>query len=356
MSKISKIIIFIAALAISSAFLFFIFQAKPLIAPVINMQKENLKQLAPTVFLSKWQPPKSVSLIAVGDVMLSRNVAAKMKANGADYPFLNVKDFLKTGDIVFGNLETPITPGPMVNTPSMTFRADINSAPALKDAGFTILSLANNHTPNFGERGLLDTFKYLTDNGIQFVGAGNNTETANAPVYIAEEGMTFAFLAYNNEDVVPAYYEAGPKRPGTALMNVEKMKTAVKAAKENADFVIVSMHSGTEYANLPDEVQISFARAAIDAGAELVIGHHPHVIQSMEKYHDKYIFYSLGNFIFDQMFSMATREGLALKIDFNKDGVTNVKYYPALIYDYSQPKFLDEPAASAVLKKLNYSF
>src|SRR3990167_10074072 len=118
------------------------------------------------------------------------------------------------------------------------------------------------------------------------------------------------------------------------------MREAVKEAKQKTDFVIVSMHAGIEYVNKPNTSQTNFAREAIDAGADLIIGHHPHVVQIMEKYKGKYIFYSLGNFVFDQMWSMATREGLMIKAYFTKSGVEKVLLYPVLIENYSQPRLL----------------
>lgn len=289
-------------------------------------------------------PPTEVSLIAVGDIMLSRNVAAKMRRYGQDYPFLKVADYLKTGDLVFGNFELPITPGRLIKSGEMIFRAEPGVEEVLKKFGFSILSLANNHTPNFGAKGLKDTFAYLKKAGINYVGAGENLAEAEAPVFIEKNGITFAFLAYNDADVVPKSYFATNKTPGTAFMDKARMTEAVKKAKERADFVIVSMHSGVEYVHEPNKSQKEFARAAIDAGAEMVIGHHPHVIQRAEKYKGKYIFYSLGNFVFDQMWSEPTKRGLMLKIMFAQGGVKNVEFMPVLIQDYAQPRIMEEGA------------
>src|SRR3990172_7298881 len=189
------------------------------------------------------EDPPAVSLIAVGDIMLSRGVAGRIRRNNdPNYPFLKVKDFLKTGDIVFGNLECPITDGRKILSKEMTFRADSSSADALKQAGFTILSLANNHSPNFGKRGLVDTFSYLNEEGIKYAGAGITETEANSPAYINVNGISFAFLAYNDPDVVPASYEATEKRAGTAFIRGGKMIEAVKKAATLAKFVIVSMH------------------------------------------------------------------------------------------------------------------
>jgi poly-gamma-glutamate synthesis protein (capsule biosynthesis protein) len=351
----------VALAAIFGAVHFAFFFSRPEKISYDQNYQNNLNQLK-NVQLSdsetesevKKEPPKleEVSLMAVGDVMLSRNVAKKMKAHGNDYPFLETAEYLKTGDIVFGNLETPITSGREIQTGEMIFRADPGVEKALAEANFSILSLANNHTPNFGEKGLKDTFKYLNQAGIKFAGAGENVEEANSPVYLEQRGLKFAFLAYNSPDVVPKSYFAGENHAGTAPMDIEKMTEAVKKAKENSDFVIVSMHAGNEYVQKPNQFQINFAHAAIDAGAELVIGHHPHVLETVEKYNGKYIFYSLGNFVFDQMWSEATREGVIVKITFNKNGVIKTEFVPTLIEDYCQPKILEGKDAEKILEFL----
>jgi poly-gamma-glutamate synthesis protein (capsule biosynthesis protein) len=296
-------------------------------------------------------PPREATLIAVGDLMLSRTVAKRMNEKGADYPFLETRAFLESADITFGNLETPITPGEPVQPFEMSFRADPSAAPALKKAGFDILSLANNHTPNFGVRGLGDTFRLLGEEGILYVGAGNNATEAAQTVFMNANGILFAFLAYNDDDVVPREYEAGDG-PGTAFMRTERMQEAVAGAVAYADIVIVSMHSGTEYEPTPNASQVAFARAAIDAGATIVIGHHPHVVQTVEYYKGKPIFYSLGNFVFDQMFSRETREGLALKAVFTKKGLKDITYHPVLIEDYAQPRLLEGAEKDAVIARL----
>ncbi len=299
---------------------------------------------------------ESVSLIAVGDISFSRSVERVIKSqnNNYDYPFLKVADFLKTGDIVFGNLETPITPGREIQSGEMLFRSNPQVAEALKKAGFTIVSLANNHTPNFGEKGLLDTFNYLENASIKYVGAGRNEEEAYRPVFLKIKGLNFAFLAYNDTDVVPSFYEAEKNHPGTAFMRLEKMTQVVKEAKTKADFVIVSIHSGNEYVNQPNNSQISFAHAAVDSGADLVIGHHPHVVQKMEQYQGKYIFYSLGNFVFDQMWSRPTRQGLMVKLDFSRQKLENISFFPVIIENFCQPRFAEEKEKEEILERLNF--
>jgi len=295
----------------------------------------------------------SVTLIAVGDIMLSRNVGAKIvKHKDVNYPFLKVRDVLKKADAVFANLETPITAGAPVLTGSFSFRSDPGVEKGMKNAGISVVSLANNHTMNKGATGLRDTIKYLDKAKIAHVGAGATLADATKPATLTLKGVKFAFLAYNDSDVVPASYGATVKRAGNALMDIPTMKDAVKAAKKKADVVIVSMHSGIEYTPTPNKRQTAFAHAAIDAGAELVIGHHPHVVQTVEKYKGKWIMYSLGNFVFDQMWSQDTRRGMIAKIRFTGSKVTGIEYSPVLIEDYSQPRILTGKDADAVIARL----
>jgi len=302
------------------------------------------------------QASEEVSLVAVGDISFSRGVERMVKKQkDLNYPFLKIRDYLKSADLVFGNLETPITEGPEIPDFEMVFRSNPGTEQTLKQAGFSVLSLANNHTPNFGEQGLKDTFNYLAEVGIKFVGAGNNEQEANQPVYIETKGIKFAFLAYNDTYVVPASYEAANSHAGTAFMRTEKMAEAVKEAKQKTDFVIISMHAGIEYTDKPNDSQVNFAHAAIDAGADLVIGHHPHVVQTMEKYKGKYIFYSLGNFVFDQPQSQETKEGLAIKVYFAKDGINKISLLPVVMENLVQPRMTNQSEAEKILQRLKFS-
>jgi len=293
----------------------------------------------------------------VGDIMTSRVVGQKMTANGFDYPFLKTSDLFADQDIVFANFETPIVEGPVVETGTMVFRSDAEVAPALKKAGFDVLSLANNHTMNKGSAGLLATFEHLKEAGLLWVGAGENEQSARQPLIVERQGLKIAFLAYTDTDVVPATYSATAEKPGNAFMNVETLPEDLATAEDQADFVIVSMHSGTEYVVEPNSRQKEFAHTAIDNGADMVIAHHPHVVQRAEIYNEKLIFYSLGNFVFDQMWSQDTREGLAIFLTLSKTGTEkNIKVnnlVPLEIHDYAQPLVIkDEAQKESILSRL----
>ncbi len=292
------------------------------------------------------QPVPTVTLIAVGDIMLSRAVARQIKAhNDINYPFLNVRDYLGQADIVFGNLECPITRGPIIEHGTF-FRADPGVEQGLKWAGFNVVSLANNHVPNFGATGVLDTLDYLDRARIAHPGAGKDAAQAAQPVFLEKNGIRLAFLAYNDSDVVPRSYRAAPHHPGTNIMDASELPAAIHSARAAADLVIVSMHSGTEYSS-PNPRQISFAHAAIDAGADLIVGHHPHVVQYFERYQGKYIFYSLGNFVFDQTWSQATTRGIMLRAVLSKRGLVAFAQVPTRIEHASQPRIIDDQPTAA---------
>lgn len=300
----------------------------------------------------KQEQEKTVSLAAVGDIMLSRYVNAQMEKYGDDYPFLKTRDYLLSSDIVFGNLETSITTG-TIPLSTMLFRARPGVEKELKNSNFTVLSLANNHVPNYGSLAVMDTIDYLNVANIKPVGAGSNEINAYFPVFVERQGIIFAFFAYNDNDVVPESYKATANNPGTAFMDIEKMKQSVAIADKIADHVIVSMHSGNEYEEIASSRQREFAHAAIEAGADLVIGHHAHVVQQAEVYKGKYIFYSLGNFIFDQEWSKDTKQGLITKFFFNKKELRNIELRPIIISDYCQPDFADGQTGADILKRLD---
>lgn len=349
------IIIFLSVLVASLVGSYYLRSSKN--QEISNSQTQGEKEFLDFLSQKKKLPQKSeeVSLVAVGDISYSRGVERIIKKEkDVNYPFLKIQDYLKNADLVFGNLETPITQGAEIPDFEMIFRSNPGTEQALKQAGFSVLSLANNHIPNFGEKGLKDTFNYLDNAGIKYVGAGNNEQEANQPIYIEKNGIKFAFLAYNDTDVVPAFYEASNNRAGTAFMRIDKMTEAVKEVKQKSDFVIVSMHSGTEYTDKPNDSQINFAHAAIDAGANLVIGHHPHVVQTLEKYKGKFIFYSLGNFVFDQPQKQETKEGLAIKVYFEKDEINKIYLLPVVMENLAQPRTADTGEAEKILKRLNF--
>ncbi|MBW6441203.1 CapA family protein, partial [Patescibacteria group bacterium] len=296
---------------------------------------------------------KEIKMMAVGDIMLSRTVESKMIAKKDwKYPFLKTAEMTKEADIVFGNLETSIIAGRRIQDNEMVFRTDPKAVAGLNYAGFNILSIANNHILNFGKAGLESTVKILDENNISHVGAGVGKEEIYKSVEKDVRGTKFVFLAftYNSDQrkmTSGDFY-------GVANMEMDKMKELVAQASIDADIVIVSMHAGIEYQTFASNFQKNFAKNAIDAGADLVIGHHPHVVQNVEKYNDGYIIYSLGNFAFDQMWSNETRLGAVAEITFQEKKIKNIEFIPVKIFDYSQPVVLEGDEKEKILKRLKY--
>ncbi len=279
-------------------------QNKNLIETPAPSQSENI---------SSGVPQNSITLMFVGDIMLSRQVGSRMeKENNWQWPFLKIADSLKEADILFGNLEGPISDKGKNLGSIYSFRTDPRAVEGLNFAGFDVLSLANNHMFDWGRDALEDTFKKLKEAGISYAGGGMNENEAYASIIKEIRGLKITFLAYCSEG--STYWAATADKSGIAWFKEERLKKDIAQAKTLADLVVVSMHFGEEYQQKPNAVQKSFARLAIDSGADLVVGHHPHVLQSIEEYKQGFIAYSLGNFIFDQNFSPQTRESMILKI------------------------------------------
>ncbi len=266
------------------------------------------------------------SIIATGDIMLSRHVGTKIRQlKNNSLPFVKIKDFLKKADITFGNLESPFYNQGTPITSGMVFKAEPTTISGLKESGFDILSLANNHFGNQGQNGMKYTFNHLKTNGISYVGAGNNSNEAYTHKILKLKDYKIAFLSYNG--IAPQSYEAGLNNAGLAWMKLDKLKEGIIKARKEADIVFVSFHWGTEYTYYPNPEQKKFAHTAVDFGADLVISHHPHVIQTIEFYKNGFIGYSLGNLVFDQMWSSDTREGLIVKIYFINKKLASISYF-----------------------------
>lgn len=290
-------------------------------------------------------PPRtgSVVLDAVGDLMLARGVATAVQRNGPAWPFAKVSDRLRAADIRFGNLELALTDRGVQARKDYTFRAPPAANLSLSSAGFNVLDLANNHVLDYGAQGLLDTIGALSAVGILHTGANADAETAHAPVIVDVNGVRLAWLAYVNvpDDSVTGFVarslDAGPGRPGVAWGTPDGVKRDVAAAKLQADVVIVALHSGFEYTSEPNSIQRDLAHAAIDAGAALVLGAHPHVLQGIEYYKGGVIDYSLGNFVFDLDEADRAHLGLPsvltaiLRVSLDVNGVTGIELYPAII-------------------------
>jgi len=294
-----------------------------------------------------------VTMLAVGDIMLSRTVARRMhETNDLLWPVRNITGELRKADIVFGNLEGAICEGRPVQSGEMVFHADPGAEVTLQSAHVNLLSLANNHFPDFGKRCMTESLTRLDLAGIAHAGAGNDMETAAKPAFIQRNGLRIAMLAFNDSDTVPASYFAGKDHAGTMRMDIPPAQKAVIDARKDADIVLVSMHAGWEYREVNPRQQ-KFARAMIDAGVDMVMGHHPHIVQKAEWYKGKLIVYSLGNFVFDQTWSEETQQSVMLKMVMDKNGVRSLQFVPISIQHAGQPEIMDDKKKRvAILGKL----
>lgn len=287
-------------------------------------------------------PSRSITLIFVGDIMLNRGVEWSVKKYGQGdfkFPFLEIANFLQEADILFGNLEGPISDKGVKVGSIYSFRNDPKAIDGLTYAGFDILSVANNHIFDYGREAMEDTFLRLKEAEIDYVGGGFSEAEAYSPIIKEAEGVRIAFFAYTN--LGTEYWSARGNRSGIAWLD-EKIPEDIKKAREQADIIIVSLHFGEEYWSFSTPEQKYFARLAIDSGADLVVGHHSHVIQEVENYKQGYIAYSLGNFIFDQGFSKETMEGFLLEVIIEKDRVKKVIPIKIKINEYFQPEIIKE--------------
>jgi poly-gamma-glutamate capsule biosynthesis protein CapA/YwtB (metallophosphatase superfamily)/uncharacterized membrane protein (UPF0127 family) len=278
-----------------------------------NFLNENINETKTYNYISieKYDPIKynenhEIKLLFVGDIMMTRSVEGKIEDLNKKFifPFLNILNYLKTFDYVIANLEGPISDKGTKVGSKYSFRMKPEVAEALSNANIKIVNLANNHIFDYGKIAFEDTLKNLEKNNINYF--GNSYE----PLIVEKEGVKIGFLGFSD---FLKHLEVRENKTGISVVN-SKLSEIIEKAKEKVDILIVSFHWGEEYQELANERQRKLAKIAIDSGADLVIGHHPHVIQNIEKYKDKFIFYSLGNFIFDQNFSKETMIGGGVEV------------------------------------------
>lgn len=270
----------------------------------------------------------SIELTFAGDIMLSRGLDKYLNEKGYDYPYENVKDIFLSDDLTIVNLECPITSyGRGANKAKrFVFKANSENAFAMKRAGIDLCDLANNHTMDYRSEGLGDTMDVLTKAEIAYVGAGENA-SSNMSYIFEKNGYKVGILAYSlfpPEGMV--YNENNPNINYLSEfedLKSERVKTDLKKLK--ADFKIVYFHWGVEYEPFARDMQKKLARDTIDGGADFVVGTHPHVIQGSEVYNGKYIYYSIGNCVFDKQIQKGTDEGMLLRVNIGKNKSVNIK-------------------------------
>jgi poly-gamma-glutamate synthesis protein (capsule biosynthesis protein) len=257
--------------------------------------------------------------VAVGDIMLGRSLGNSLAAGGEPVFDEAVTALLDGADVAVGNLESPVSNRGVPQAKSYTFRAPPEAAAVLAAAGFDVVGLANNHTLDYGTEALADTSGLLAGAGVLAPGGGRDLSHALEPAVLERAGLRLAFVSLVDAPPEGSFsretWEATHERAGVAWADAESVERAVRAARESADVVVALLHFGAEFSATPTPRQRELAHTAIDAGAALVLGTHPHVVQEVEPYGGGLIAYSLGNFAFDG-FEGLVEESAALHVTF----------------------------------------
>ncbi|RJR14110.1 CapA family protein [Candidatus Parcubacteria bacterium] len=273
---------------------------------------EHVRAVADAVF------EQEVQILFGGDVMLDRTIRSAIQRYGENFVFSCVNDLLHEADFAVVNLEGPITGNPSMSLGSVigspenfTFTFPLETPNILKQANIWMVNLGNNHILNFGWDGVRETTQYLKNADVHYFGDPTDQNVAHERV----RGVPIAFISYN--EFAPYGWRE----------SISKTVEQITTARRDQYVPVVYAHWGDEYEPAPERVK-ELARSFVDAGAEIVIGAHPHVVQEHEVYKDKYIYYSLGNFVFDQYWNEHVRRGLLLRVTFTQAGVTHLEEIP----------------------------
>ncbi len=287
----------------------------------------------------KLDPKRLRTIVATGDVIPARSTDGIIRARKDDfsYTITATKELLAAGDITVINLEAPLVQSCPPHDSGFKFCGRPGFVQALQVAGVDVVTLENNHIRNFGTEGVTETIKSLE-------AARLNWTVGETPAIVDVRGVKFGFLAFNG---------VGER------FNRPTMVARIKSLRLQVDVLVAAMHWGAEYVALPEadpslapDNPVDIAHLVIDAGADLVIGNHPHWIQGVELYKEKLIAYAHGNFIFDQMWSEETRKGVVGVYTFYDRTLVRVEYFPTMIQNYGQPVLLQGKAAQDVLDKM----
>lgn len=303
-----------------------------------------------------WNGKGDVTIGVTGDVMVGRNTPAALSGQGS--AFGGIGDTLASCDILLINFENAATTSEIAAKSDVPLKTDPSNIQAILLDTEIVASIANNHAFDYGTSGASDTRSNLKSNGISVIGAGDNAEQAHTPYVKEINGRKITILNYMDSDNFVYYSQsempiAGENSPGYSAYNREVMESQIHEARENgSDFVLVYFHYGNEYVSSPNAVQEDMSHAAIDAGADAVVGSHPHVPQGIELYHNKTIFYSLGDTVFD----LQRPETLvAYVVTFNLTGSQCIAtVYPIQLIGYL-PYFMDSESGASLLSSLSPS-
>lgn len=306
---------------------------------VFVVSQQVITQTAQTI-VQTVSKPKTATILLAGDVMLDRGVEARVKKYGNGdfaFPFMLVADTLRNADLSFVNFEGAMSDLGADTGKPYSFNFDTQAINGITYAGIDVVSLANNHIFDWGREALCDTYKRVSAAGVGTVGAGCNANEAEAPyIKTLPDGTIVAFVGFTE------FYQgahATDTRPGITDWNKNHIKQVIAdlRARKDIDLIFVSVHWGTEYKKESNDYQKEWGRMMIDAGADVVIGHHPHVPEEIEHYNNRIIIYSLGNFVFDQSWSQETMKGLAVRLTVSDGDIVNLEQLPVTVNNYLQP-------------------
>jgi poly-gamma-glutamate capsule biosynthesis protein CapA/YwtB (metallophosphatase superfamily) len=289
--------------------------------------------------------PILTRLILGGDVMLSRHVGRVARGQGDPaFPLRDLAPVLQEADIAFVNLESPFSDRGAVVERGMIFKAEPEMIAGLELAGIDVVSTANNHARDQGSHGVEFTLDWLERHQIAVAGSGKTADAAHAGAVIERNGIRFGFLAYTYDQSNGNHSDTDDR---VAVMDLAGLRRDLAALALRTDARIVSMHAGTEYAGKPNPQQVTFAQTAIDAGASVVVGHHPHVTQRWERRGSGVIFYSLGNLVFDQFQRVDTQRGALAEVIFEGPHLARAGLLPVEIVGTVPRLALTTPGAES---------
>jgi len=302
-------------------------------------------------------PVPTTTLLFTGDIIPARCTYERLRAIG-DYgaAFDALRPQLTAADITIGTLDSTLANSavPIGCTPTFNLAGPAEFAAALGQGGFDVVSHAANHIKdcgdaNCGDLAVTETIANLRTNGIAPAGSGATLAEARMPAIVERNGVRFAFLAY---DDIAAYYHATDTVAGAAPLDATTIAEDIARARKQADVVVVLPHWGAEYTASPSPRQREIAGTAADAGAHLIIGNHAHWVAAHEQIGETFVAYALGNFVFDQDWSLETQQGAMLEVTFTGTVLTRTRYVPIHIYDEHQPRLAPTAEATEIIDRI----
>jgi poly-gamma-glutamate synthesis protein (capsule biosynthesis protein) len=296
----------------------------------------------------------SVTIVAGGDVIGDRSIRTIISDQGGEAVFAGIDGILRKADLALVNLETPLTnDGDPQYWKDVVFKGDPRLAEAMAEAGIDVVTMANNHAGDQGDSGLMDSIRHVRKAGLKVCGAGEDLAAARLPRFFTVDGVRVAFLGFT--DVLPVGFPATSSSPGTSpgRSDIGAVKQAVRNAAKKADYVVVAWHWNFEFTTAPSYLESSEGKAMIDAGADLVIGHHPHVLQGVQAYHGGFIAWSTGNLVFDHQ-SGSCAQTMLVRAELSKKRI-EVDLIPLTIAYDGRPKRTYGGAATILSRVKSYS-